>query len=132
MRDSFRRLLAMRLMTLAATSVVLSAAAAGVAFAEPPGYYTFSYSYTDPPHAYDAVPLPADPHSAEQAQLYTDALIDAIDHSCRRANNPPVEVDLYRFRECVAVETQRVAAEEPTGLLADRLGESRATAEARY
>lgn len=122
----------MRLLTTVLAATAIGGAAAGAASAEPPGFYTFSYSYTSPPHAYDQVPLPADPTSAEQAQLYTDALTDAVHHACRRANNPTVEVGEYRFEECVKVETQRVAAEEPTGLYADRLGESRAAAEARY
>jgi hypothetical protein len=86
-------------------------------------------AWADPPS--EIVPTPANPSSHAESRAYTDALMDAIDHTCRRATNPTVGFNLLRFESCRESERDHIAATEPTGLFAARLGITRDQAETR-
>jgi hypothetical protein len=101
---------------LISAATLLAVGGAGAAWANPPP---------------DIVPTPADPSSPSEARAYTNALTDAIDRQCRSANNPTIGLNLLRFESCRDSERDHIAATEPTGLFASRLGITRDEAEAR-
>ncbi len=80
----------------------------------------------------ETVTVPANLISKTQDQAYTQELLTTIDEVCRRANNPVIGERYWNYRACRASERARLAAQEPTGLLAQRLGETRTQAEAMY
>jgi hypothetical protein len=86
-------------------------------------------AWADPPP--EVVSTPADPSSPSQARAYTDALMDAIDRECRLTNNPAVGLNMLRYESCRESERDHIAATEPTGLFASRLGITREKAESR-
>jgi antirestriction protein ArdC len=87
-------------------------------------------AWADPPP--DVVQIPADPASSAQAHAYTDALLSAVDHTCRVSNNPTIGFEMLRYEACRESERDRLAATEPTGLLAARFGITRREAESRF
>ena len=108
---------------------VIGALAAGAAWAQSFEFYTYSNPQQ---RTYARVAMPGNINSVVEAQQYTDTLLNVIDRACRQTSDLGYTGSYRRLRNCVEMERQRVAAEEPTGLFADSLGETRATAQSRY
>jgi hypothetical protein len=87
-------------------------------------------AWADPPS--ETVQVPTDLSSASQARAYTNALRDAIDRECRLANNPVIGFNEVHYEGCRESERAQIAATEPTGLFAARLGVTRKEAQSRY
>jgi hypothetical protein len=68
------------------------------------------------------VAVPADLAAPDAAAAYTSSLIDAVDKVCAREAGPVIGVGYYVFWACVKQTRIDVAAKDPTGLLARRLG----------
>ena len=68
------------------------------------------------------VAVPANLSDKTVAAQYVSDVMAAVNKVCRRAAAPIVGANYYRFRACVEHTKATVAAQEPTGLLADRLG----------
>ena len=69
-----------------------------------------------------AVQVPADLESAEASGAYTDALMSAVVKVCRDASDIGGIAERWTYSACVQQTRVAVAKEDPTGLLADRLG----------
>jgi hypothetical protein len=86
-------------------------------------------AWANPPPA--VVSVPADPSSPSEARAYTDALTQAIERQCRLENNPVFGLNELHYESCIQSERDHIAATEPTGLFASRLGITRHEAEKR-
>jgi UrcA family protein len=95
----------MKRLFLAAT-VILAPALAAPAFAEPTVQ----------------VQVPANVRTEAGQKAYLDNLDRAVNRVCHRAVGPVVGVSWYTFRDCIIATKAEVAAREPTGLYASRLG----------
>lgn len=71
------------------------------------------------------VVVPANVTEPAAAEAYKAELTDAIKDVCRRATGPAVGLAYYTLLDCIERTTQKVAAEEPTGLFAAAKGQPR-------
>ncbi len=68
------------------------------------------------------VAVPANLSDKQVAEQYVSDVLAAVNKVCRRASSPVIGGNYYRYRACVEDTKSAVASQEPTGLLADRLG----------
>ncbi len=68
------------------------------------------------------VAVPANIADPATAEAYKAELKQAIKKVCRKANAPPVGIAYYTLLDCIELTTEKVAADDPTGLLADAIG----------
>ena len=59
------------------------------------------------------------------AEAYKAELTQAIKVVCRKAANPAIGIGYYRMLDCIERTTKQVAADEPTGLFAESIGQPR-------
>lgn len=68
------------------------------------------------------VSIPSNVAEPAAAAAYTDNLMRATATVCSRETSPVAGTNYYRFRACLKQTRADVAAKDPTGLLAQRLG----------
>lgn len=64
------------------------------------------------------VVVPANVTEPSTAEAYNAELTDAIKQVCRKAASPVIGIAYYTMLDCIERTTDKVAAEEPTGLFA--------------
>lgn len=66
--------------------------------------------------------VPADLSDPAIANAYQAELTAAIQGVCRKATAPVIGINYYTMTDCIKRTTAKVAAEEPTGILAESIG----------
>lgn len=68
------------------------------------------------------VSVPSDLSNPAVARAYTNALMHAAVTVCTKETAPVIGLNYYAYKACLKATRRNIAASEPTGLLAARLG----------
>lgn len=78
-----------------------------------------------------AVAVPSNISDKTVADQYVSDVRAAVNKVCRTVSSPVIGVNYYRYRACVEDTQQRVAGQDPTGLLSGKAAATSLTVAAR-